>query len=213
MRWEYRTPEEQLFVADGSESFLYVPSDRQVTIQPLGAADLHGTPLSFLLGSEDINRSFFVAHETEFKPKMEGTLLIRLVPRRQQSEFAFLVLELDQKSYDLRRIVIREPGGSTTEFILTNVVMNTTIDKKLFEFKTPKAKEGAAMLAKLDAAKAKRVLVLVEKIGGDIERALGNIGNVGLGVASCATTYDILSANRVIITKGGLKGLIERVKG
>jgi large subunit ribosomal protein L4 len=103
---------------------------------------------------------------------------------------------------------------SALKFALTaKVKANELIVVDAIEFKTPKAKEGAAMLAKLDAAKAKRVLVLVEKIGGDIERALGNIGNVGLGVASCATTYDILSANRVIITKGGLKGLIERVKG
>jgi len=141
MRWEYRNPEEQLFVADGRESYLYVPRDRQVTIQPLSSADLHNTPLNFLLGSGEINKSFFVTLENEFKPRAEGTRMIRLVPRAQRSDFSFLVLELDQKSFELRRIAVREPGGSTTEFFLTNVVTNTKFDKQLFQFKTPKGVE------------------------------------------------------------------------
>ena len=141
MRWEYKTPDPQLFVADGKRSFLYVPGDRQVTIQPLSPADLHNTPLSFLLGSSDINKTFFVAWETESKARLENTFFVRLVPRKQQSDFSSLVLELDQKSYDLRRIVVKEPGGSTSEFLLSNVVVNTKLDNKLFQFKTPKGVE------------------------------------------------------------------------
>jgi outer membrane lipoprotein carrier protein len=141
MRWEYRSPEEQLFVADGKQSHLYVPSDRQVTIQPLTAADLHNTPLEFLLGSGDIKKSFAVSWETEFKPRVEGTLVIRLIPRRKDTGYAFLVLELDAKTFDLRRIAIRESAGSTTEFLLSKVLINRKMDKKLFQFKTPKGVE------------------------------------------------------------------------
>jgi|WetSurMetagenome_2_1015567.scaffolds.fasta_scaffold25876_3 outer membrane lipoprotein carrier protein len=141
MHWEYKTPEPQLFVADGKRSFLYVPGDRQVTIQPLSPADLHNTPLSFLLGSGDINKTFFVAWETATKAKLENTFVIRLVPRKPQSDFSYLVLELDQKSYDLRRIVMKEPSGSTSEFILSNVAVNTKLDNNIFHFKTPKGVE------------------------------------------------------------------------
>jgi len=141
MRWEYYSPEEQLFVADGRESFLYVPQDRQVTIQPFSAADLHSTPLEFLLGSGDFKGSFQASWETEFKPMLERTLLIRLVPRRNDAEYSFLVLELDNQTFDLRRIAIREPGGSTTEFLLTDVAVNLKPDKKLFQFKAPKGVE------------------------------------------------------------------------
>ena len=141
MRWEYRSPEEQIFVADGTESLLYVPKDRQVTVQPFSAADLHSTPLEFLLGSGNISRSCTTSWETEFKPKAERTLLIRLTPRKAQGEYSFLVLELDSQTFDLRRIAIREPGGSTTEFFLTNVATNEKLDKKLFQFKIPKGIE------------------------------------------------------------------------
>jgi outer membrane lipoprotein carrier protein len=141
MRWEYRAPDEQLFVADGKQSYLYVPGDRQVTIQPFSIADLHNTPLEFLLGSGDIKKSFAVSWENEFKPRVEGTLLLRLVPYRKDAGYAFLVLELNAKTFDLCRITIRESAGSTTEFLLSNVAINTKIDKRQFRFKTPKGVE------------------------------------------------------------------------
>lgn len=141
MRWEYRSPEEKLFVADGRESFSYVPQDRQVTVQPLSPSDLHGTPLEFLLGAADINKSFTASWETDFKSQVERTYLIRLTPRKREAEYAFLVLELDQETFDLRRIIIRESSGNTSEFLLTNVMPNVKIENKEFRFKVPKGVE------------------------------------------------------------------------
>jgi len=141
MRWEYRQPEEKLFIADGREAHLYVPQDRQVTVQPFSASDLRGTPLEFLLGGADILNSFVVSWENSFKPVSEQVLLIRLTPRRGQSEYAFLVLELDPKNYDLRRITIHEHGGNTSEFILSNMTANAKIDNREFQFKPPKGTE------------------------------------------------------------------------
>jgi len=145
MRWEYRQPEEKLFIADGREAHLYVPQDRQVTVQPFSASDLRGTPLEFLLGGADILNSFVVSWENSFKPVSEQVLLIRLTPRRGQSEYAFLVLELDPKNYDLRRITIHEHGGNTSEFILSNMTANAKIDNREFQFKPPKGTETIRM--------------------------------------------------------------------
>jgi outer membrane lipoprotein carrier protein len=141
MRWEYRTPEEKLFVADGREAFLYVPSDRQVTVQSFSAFDMRGTPLEFLLGSAEIRKSFAVSWENNFKPDANQTLLIRMTPRDNQSEYEFLVLALDPKTYDLRRISIHEHGGNTSEFLLSNMTANAKIDNKEFQFKPPKGTE------------------------------------------------------------------------
>jgi outer membrane lipoprotein carrier protein len=141
MRWEYRSPEEQLFVADGRESFLYVPRDRQVTVQPLTASDLRRTPLEFLMGAGDIPKSFVSSWDTEFAPKADRTVLIRLTPRAKDPAYLFLVLELDQTTFDLRRIVVREPTGNTMEFLLSGVAINRKLEPKLFQFKPPKGTE------------------------------------------------------------------------
>jgi outer membrane lipoprotein carrier protein len=141
MRWEYRQPEEKLFVADGREAFLYVPRDHQVTIQSFKASDIHGTPLEFLLGATDIKKSFSVSSESVFKPIVAQTVLLRLTPRSGGGEYEFLVVEIDQNTFDLRRIIIREHGGNTSEFLLTNIVVNVKIETKAFQFKPPKGVE------------------------------------------------------------------------
>jgi outer membrane lipoprotein carrier protein len=141
MRWEYRNPEEQLFVADGREAFLYVPSDCQVTIQPLSASDLHNTPLELLMGAGDIDKNFASSWETESKPKTEHVVMIRLTPRANEPAYQCLILELDPTAFDLRRVIVCEHTGNTMEFLLSNVTTNTKMDSKQFQFKPPKGVE------------------------------------------------------------------------
>jgi outer membrane lipoprotein carrier protein len=141
MRWEYRQPEEKLFIADGREVFLYSPLDRQVTIQPFSASDIHGTPLELLLGGADIKKNFSISWELRPKPVAEQTSLVRLTPRTATGDYDFLVLEIDTKTSDLQRIVIHERSGNTSEFLLANVVVNAKVNKKDFQFKPPKGVE------------------------------------------------------------------------
>ena len=145
MRWEYRQPEEKLFIADGREAFLYVPQDRQVTVQPFSNTDMRGTPLELLLGGAEIRKSFSVSWETQLKPTAGQMALIRLIPRSAGEVYESLVLEVDPKSFDLRRIVIREHGGTTSEFLLTNLAVNVKMGNKEFQFKIPKGVEVVRM--------------------------------------------------------------------
>lgn len=141
MRWEYRAPERKLFVADGKKSYLYTPEDRQVLVRAMSAAEVRTTPVQFLLGQGDIQKSFSVAREMQYRPAFEGTTILRLTPRSSEPDYAFLILECDAKAYDLRRLVVREVTGNTSEFILTNLATNVKIDNKQFEFRIPKGVE------------------------------------------------------------------------
>ncbi len=140
MRWEYKSPEAKLFIADGRESYLYTPGERQVMVQRYSPAELHGTPLQFLLGQGDIAGSFAVSWETESGPGERGARVLRLVPRAQ-GDYAHLVLEVDGLSSEIRRIVIHELTGNTSEFILTDLAANIRVDGKLFQFKVPRGVE------------------------------------------------------------------------
>ena len=58
MRWEYKTPEEKLFVADGRKMYVWIPADRQVTVSALPTDDAPATPVLFLLGRGQLGRDF-----------------------------------------------------------------------------------------------------------------------------------------------------------
>ena len=141
MRWEYREPEIKLFVADGRDTYLYTPEDRQVLVQRFTAADLRSTPLRFLLGQGDIEGSFFVSWEPDLKPMAVGTLLLRLTPRSAETGYAHVTIECDGRSFDVRRMVIHERTGNTSEFVFRNLQTNVKIDNRQFQFKIPKGVE------------------------------------------------------------------------
>jgi outer membrane lipoprotein carrier protein len=110
-------------------------------VQPFSASDIRGTPLEFLLGAAEIKKSFDVSWEPQHKLTAGQAALIRLTPRSSEGEYEFLVLEIDPKSFDLRRIVIREHGGNTSEFLLTGIAVNVKMGNKEFQFKIPKGVE------------------------------------------------------------------------
>jgi len=140
-RWEYKVPEQKLFIADGQDTYLYTPADRQVLVRSFSAEDMRNTPLRFLLGQGEILRSFTASWESESSPKLAGTLTFRLIPRAPEPEYTFLVLECDSTNYDLRRLIIRESTGNTSEFFFANIVMDAKLDKGQFQFKVPKGTE------------------------------------------------------------------------
>jgi outer membrane lipoprotein carrier protein len=141
MRWEYRDPELKLFVADGRDTYLYTPADRQVLVRRFSAADLRSTPLQFLLGQGDIQQSFQVSWEPDPKPDTGGAFLLRLTPRSTEADYSYVVVECNGSSYDVYRIVIHEHTGNTSEFVLSKMQTNVKVDNKQFQFKIPKGVE------------------------------------------------------------------------
>ena len=140
MRWEYRHPEEKLFIADGRETYFYVPGDRQVTVQSFTTEELLNTPLKFLLGAEDIGESFFIEPELPLDEKAEGTQFFRLIPKREK-DYSYLILEIDRESYDLRSLTIREHSGDVLEYAFADLKTNVKVSNKMFRFKIPEDAE------------------------------------------------------------------------
>ncbi len=141
MRWEYQSPEAKLFVADGKDTYLYTPADRQVLVRRFSAADLHSTPLEFLLGQGDIKQSFAASWEQTDEPDANGVYAVRLTPRSPDAEYAYFVIGFDARSYDIRRISIQERIGNTSEFLFNNLKFNVRVEPKQFSFKIPKGVE------------------------------------------------------------------------
>lgn len=141
MRWEYQKPESKLFVADGRETWLYTPQDRQVLVRRFTVEDLRSTPLQILVGGGDMLRSYAVSRETGTAIGGSSTITLRLTPRRGETEFTHILIECSSVDYEMRRILIAERTGNTSEFVFSNIRINGKIDIKQFKFKIPKGVE------------------------------------------------------------------------
>ncbi len=141
MRWEYKIPEVKLFIADGRDTYLYTPEDRQVLVRRFTLDDLRSTPIRLLLGEGDIRRDYVVSWEPGDGNRAAGVLRLRLTPRASITEYEYVNLECTAGSYDMRRLVIRERTGNTSEFVFANLVTNVKVEPEQFRFKVPKGVE------------------------------------------------------------------------
>ncbi|MGB0035846.1 MAG: outer membrane lipoprotein chaperone LolA, partial [Candidatus Acidiferrales bacterium] len=56
MRWEYESPEQKLFLVDGTNVWFYVPADRTVSRAKLKESSDWRTPVALLAGKADLSQ-------------------------------------------------------------------------------------------------------------------------------------------------------------
>ena len=137
MRWEYKTPEEKLFVSDGTSIYWYVPQDRQAEKRPMPSDDQASTPALFLAGKGDITRDFTPALVERPAGQAEGTLALKLVPHTPQAEYDWLIIVVDPSTLSLRGLVTSDSQGGTSSFTFANLKENVGLSDKLFTFTPP----------------------------------------------------------------------------
>ena len=138
MRWDYKTPEEQYFISDGKTVYFYVPSDHQVNKEAVKDTFDDRMPLMFLLGRSDLRNEFtrFELGPVDTKPFLEGTQVVRMYPKRK-TDIKDVVMEVDPANYQIRRLLLNHNDGSRSEFIFSNIRLNTGLKASMFDFKVP----------------------------------------------------------------------------
>lgn len=136
MRFEYKNPEETLFVSDGKTVYFYVPADRQVNKEAVRETLDDRIPLMFLLGRSNLRNEFTRFERLNIQPFVPGTQSIRMFPKRK-TDITEIVMEVDTATYQVRRFKFTHADGAQTEFIFSNIRTNTRLKDALFDFKVP----------------------------------------------------------------------------
>ena len=136
MRWEYQSPEGNLFISDGKTVYFYVPADRQVNKEAVRDTFDDRIPLMFLLGRGDLRSEFTRFELLSTKPFLQGTKVVRMYPRRK-TDLSEVVMEVDPANFQIRRLLLTHSDGSRQEFIFSNIRINTGVRTSLFDFKVP----------------------------------------------------------------------------
>ena len=135
-RWEYTSPEEQLFVSDGKTVYFYVPADKQVNREAVKDTLDDRMPLMFLLGRSNLRDEFKQFELLNAKPFLAGTKVVRMTPKRN-TDLKELIMEVDPQNSQIRRLMLDHSDGSHVEFIFSNIRTNTGLKASLFEFRVP----------------------------------------------------------------------------
>lgn len=138
MRWEYRQPEEKLFIVNDKTVYFYVPAEKEVTITELKESDDPRAPFVFLLGRKNLQKDFKSIELSHAEsPLVAGNVVLELVPKRVSNTLKRLFVEVDPKAIQLSRLVLINANDGRSDFILTNFKENFLADEKQFEFIPP----------------------------------------------------------------------------
>jgi outer membrane lipoprotein carrier protein len=148
MRWEYESPEQKLFIVDGTNVWFYVPADRTASRAKVKDSSDWRTPLALLTGKTDFSRLcrtidlVDAANDspTGDRPLAAGDTMLRCVPRNESpsadGEVSEVLIESDSQAR-LVRLLIRQPGALETEFRFANWEENLPIPEAKFHFEPP----------------------------------------------------------------------------
>jgi len=147
MRWEYQSPQEKLFLVDGTNAWFYVPADRTASRARMRESADWRTPLALLAGkanlSELCRKLELVATDSRREDSgPAGNSLLRCVPRDNPSENSpaetplEVLLEVDREAW-LVRVVLRQRGTVEIEFRFGNWEKDVEIPEVKFHFQPP----------------------------------------------------------------------------
>jgi outer membrane lipoprotein carrier protein len=159
MRWEYESPEQDLFLVDGKTAWFYVPNDHTVTRVPAKQSADWRTPLALLAGEMKVSR---VCARVELADSEKATAVGNVVLRcqvrsaeaggassrddRQDADSPALsqgrqgdtvFFEVVRETGELARLLVRQSGGVQVEFRYENWRLNPPLPDSLFRFEVP----------------------------------------------------------------------------
>jgi outer membrane lipoprotein carrier protein len=148
MRWEYESPEQKLFIVDGTNVWFYVPADRTASRAKVKDSSDWRTPLALLTGKTDFSKLCRTIDLVDAvkddnpadRPLAAADTLLRCVPRNEtpgsDGEVSDVLIESDPEAR-LVRLLIRQPGSLETEFRFANWEENLAIPEAKFHFEPP----------------------------------------------------------------------------
>jgi outer membrane lipoprotein carrier protein len=137
MRWSYTAPDEKVFVSDGRKMYSYIPADKQVYVGTVPEEEA-STPGLFLAGKGNLLRDFDVTAGELPTGAPAGTQALRLVPRRHEADYEWLLLVLDRQTLQMRMLVTGDKQGGQSTFTFTNLKENVGLADREFLFRIPR---------------------------------------------------------------------------
>jgi len=135
MRWEYDSPEKQIFIFKDNYFWLYFPEDKQL-IKNASNSEVQESEILGLLSGNFSILDRYVVTSNPFPTTQKNVYQIKLTPKGE-SQFSYILLEIDQKSWLILKAIFFEPGGSKLEYHFSHIKIGQKFPEELFDLKIP----------------------------------------------------------------------------
>jgi len=140
MRWEYASPEKNLFVVDGKFAWFFVPADHTVSrVAARDSADWR-TPLALLAGEMKVGRVCSRVESAPTQPQSTSTVRLNCVIRGTEREAKAgsphdtAYFDVSKATGELESVVVLGSGGVSMEMKFSNWKFDPPALEALFHF-------------------------------------------------------------------------------
>jgi outer membrane lipoprotein carrier protein len=135
MRWQYKDPQEKVFLYAGGLVQMYLPEEKQLTRSQVPPEAYESDILGIFLGAKSF-RDLYVIEDARFPTDTARVRQVKLTPR-EEGDYSHVLLEIDDRTWLLRRAIFYEWAGNKREFQFSQVKRNPALSPRTFELKVP----------------------------------------------------------------------------
>lgn len=136
MRWEYKEPEEKVFLIKDDIFWDYNKEEALLTKYNLSDEEHNVEVISLLSGQVGLLDTYII----EFSPfPTDKTKVkhIKLTPKDEEYADAFLLLEIDEKTWQIHKMISFDWTGNKTEIHFSKFKKNVSLSDRTFELRVP----------------------------------------------------------------------------
>jgi outer membrane lipoprotein carrier protein len=144
MRWEYASPEKNLFIVDGKFAWFYVPADHTASRVAAKESVDWRTPLALLAGEMKVSRVCGKVQLAAEQPKDSALVRLECTLRGTEKDAKAgkahdaAYFEVVKETGELARVVMTGAAGLRMEMRFSNWKLDPPAGEALFHFQPPK---------------------------------------------------------------------------
>jgi len=135
MRWEYKDPENNIYLYEGDRFQFYFSEDNQLMKGSL-SEESHETEILDILTGKKTLLEFYTVEFSPFPTDKPQNQQIKLIPKQEEDD-SFILLEIDNRRWLIQKAAFIDWEGNKTEFQFSQIQINTDLPKNIFELKLP----------------------------------------------------------------------------
>jgi outer membrane lipoprotein carrier protein len=139
MRWEYKDPQEKVFLYKGGRLEVYVAEENQLTRSRVSPDAYESDIVGVFLGTHSF-ADVYTIEDAQIPMEVPGVRQVKLTPK-VEGDYSSLVFEIEERTGLLRRAVFYEWAGNRREFVFSKMRVDAALPARTFELKVPPGTE------------------------------------------------------------------------
>jgi outer membrane lipoprotein carrier protein len=138
MLWEYTKPKVKKLIINPAKAYLYVPQDHAVYVQDTPKLFKSQILVRLLDGLGKVTEDFNLAFVNVNEPTDEGGhYLLSLTPKKGDLGVDRILVTVHKDNFTIIQCQFSDVYGNRTAVSFRNIVINSNLPDKLFQFKPP----------------------------------------------------------------------------